>query len=1512
MSKWLRCLPTVEVFHELVTYNRNHDNVEIDFFLELTRPKPDEEQYSAHLYKAQLDNARHYFFQCVKRTPKNPSPCFPIRVHWADPVETIVGNKLIDTLNEISSTDADKHQVVHDFAKKHEFDYNEHFAVQKEQIVNALKDLVSRFPVVVKELKKIKRSNEFGSFADNYADWTYYGFLESMGGTFSIFRPTIIWFLLRCVMDIYYLARMLKPRESTADTPKNIILYAGSVHTTYCQFYLQKLGFKVAIDERGYKCDKDQLPQKFKSFGASFVRSRTSRVTQDTNAFLDLCDKLLLKRDINGVLHKAHLHHKNGTHVILIGEHHHYTQMKLPITASSLFEGRRVALVLGLDKFYNDHAIEFLTTMIGRREFTVFDFATSVGQEVFKKNVSRSDIKQWFPNVPVVIVDGYFIGLYWSFVGSMIDVAASRQFGDVDRVAATNEELAAMEKLQDEFAAQKQQEQMSAKRRTAAKPAAKVEPAAKPVKQPAAKPKTPVKQPAAKEWWTRVAEFRKQRRAMLAAQPTPTWKQTNDNGIITYRFPVIVRAVRPRDVSDEVRFQLDNWQHYYWWCVAKSRPAQTPQKLGYIESPEFRLLKDDPTFLEAVEWAHDFVPKGKPHAKPVEWNRNVFTPQFMKDVVYGCIPLETSARGDGACMIHACGYFLDVAQGVVGKDTRRAQSHNCVWAYLLRNLLTDIEWKAGDEFNFNDNVENAKAFTKIHFGNALKLLDRRNADFVGYSDEQANLWTYDNYVKEMKRYWKNWSNVNELHLVASILCIDITVLNTAADGKMNGPSRVHSSAHYPVHQNFRRYVRGHGILHFTGVHFDVIKFTHYPAQGQMNSTASRDKYASPNTNGCLRMKIAEHADIALLAKWGSLLQEIFDFQGPYYKEHQEKDVKQWPFPPDDIKKKVQRLMDAEIFRFGSKNKWSVKWYREFFAACSDFTQNTLENFKRQTITGQWIDALFSNGGIDQGRIMAIMTQQFTIKDLKEHVREFDVGPNTPPRPKHAAIPLTPLAFPRHAILQANLHNWLTELEKIITTKAASVTGIALELNKLASGFLFVDNDPDDDMQLTDAVIQATEARTHQVIEEIAADATRTDKIAVSAAFQVLDQDVRKLAPLRPRNLIALVRQDQWLDDATVDTFLALVVNGFRDRVGLLDNTKMLHARTQKANQLVRPISHKGMNKCDFLIMCDNNAVPKTDRELAKQANHFWINVVDLKNHFIVRCDSMNSADAPNYNKNMFAIVRDIVGGSFDQSQWTWMRLRSPTDATKATQSNGASHDLALKFVKTNEFPRQTVSHCGVYACIAALHFMCGKPMKTIVPASMLGWRLFMLKSLLGGKLWHDPAGFTADVIGAKWGESVRRRGAVGASTASTAPIMTIDEIIRNHGSREGTDKVIEMIDGFDIYTETEENGKENWLVWAFPTTKEVPTVKDASSLVGAESNEGTRQWSEVIYAATQWLKTGRPIRMSMENPFSIKRISDFLSMWNTDCPYYEATKKHSQFAEVVAKFGDFWANADFS
>ena len=1354
----LPCLPASEVFHELVTYNRNHSHVEFDFFLEMMGDTfaPAIGQMAYFFEKVQIDVTRNYFSFCVNSTQKNP--CYPIRFHWTDPTFDTTSKvmKMIAELqwperqSDTSDTTKNAEQLeMTKFAEKHGLVVGAPIdnINNKAGFISAIQEMINSFPRVTKEISRL-RNTEFAAFEQHCAEWTYESMFIHL--KFVRFDKNGFWYAARRLVDVYTVARMLKqPKESKKLT--NIIFYGGAGHTDVIQHYLFRLGFSVLTNREGFECDKNEKPRVLKSIVSAFVKSSNKiQTTTDSTEFVKLTDKFLMHRKINGVKQKAHLR-RNDVNIILIGENHTYTNMRVSLESINPNISRRIAILFGTTEHINNFIVKFCTKQYGRDSFTTFELATPVGQEVFKKTVSPSNYEYWFPKHPILIFEGDIFSVWTGFerLETQLKNQPTKQWGNTEHVRATEQNIADMKNITDNFKLQttnitslhEQQilSQMSSKKKMPHK------------KKITAKTQTIRSQQPQNEFvqhvWAIANSFHSDRADIIGNEPQSGWKQQYHD---QWRHYLTCRA----DAELRNSSTFDIQQDFFYYATPKQPQDFDPSRytsdnvqkrcVSNKKLPVFQPLEDEiAVFTDAVTWAHRFIPKGAQQAKIVDFDLNMYDSDFFKGAKFDCIPKETQTEGDGACLIHSVGYCFDVASGMVKQNSRRTGKYSCGWAWLLRNLLTDIEWKAAPEFDFSGGHV-VSAITSAMMGRQFSHLPPFNTNnnyesLAALMQKQIHDHDVDKVVfdytiakfREQPNGWRNWSSTTELYLLASILCIDFTVFITTP---RDGHRVIDAVKHYPVHHMFRNHVRGHGFLHFNGGHFDVVKFTHYPTNGKTNYTADRKQYINPNSNGCvadanlaneLRNFIQYYDEVkevkTLLVAWYDKEQlkprTQFGNFDPVDHKHLKlinRPIKETQTRATNLARALNKKPPNPLDRYGNGNptqitKDSVIYWMQMTTLFTTMENDCLSKFRSNRITGKWVDVMWPPPNSNQAESLAAAKTQSTIEDIRREygLKAPETRPKQPKQPKQPEQPEQPKQ-PEQGITKQKTPLQLQPLQ------------LQPKTQKSTAYMSFI--------------------ATAGSLEELVRFTIGSYQDRNSARWGTTEISRIDNQPVSGDNLKPLLSMTDWINDNVINAFLRLITRDFTQFVHFEASTTLLNFKSKKTNF---------SGSYDKENLMNNGVVAPYWFMPESVAKHWWLNIVNVTDKWILRCDSL-SDDMDETVLNYLETFHKAKRLSFNREAWAYGNIRQHKPTTAKTQTNANSYNLLLNFMTNNRFGKQKTSQCGVYTCIVGLKFMLGKSFEEIRHGDMNeynGWRAFVRKSLLMRKLWTaDPPRHTEKEI----------------------------------------------------------------------------------------------------------------------------------------------------------------------
>ena len=176
----------------------------------------------------QINNVRRLFRECVLSRVKNNCT---VRVHWTDPTST----------NETDYDDLWLNKL-----EKYTLDLDASWT-EDPVIAAELKGesdiykLITKNKKVVKEIKKATRKNKKFTldFVKTILKGEYDRLLFEFGFIIGNNWKSIVIWLLRCVMDIYTVARIFSFEM------KNVIIYGGNRHTIRIKRMLSKFNFKT-------------------------------------------------------------------------------------------------------------------------------------------------------------------------------------------------------------------------------------------------------------------------------------------------------------------------------------------------------------------------------------------------------------------------------------------------------------------------------------------------------------------------------------------------------------------------------------------------------------------------------------------------------------------------------------------------------------------------------------------------------------------------------------------------------------------------------------------------------------------------------------------------------------------------------------------------------------------------------------------------------------------------------------------------------------------------------------------------------------------------------------------------------------------------------------------------------------------------------------------------------------------------------------------------------------------
>lgn len=195
----------------------NEATMPVDLMIEFYQHDAYAQLYE-HARSVQMNLVRIHFAKCIRE--RN---C-PVRVHWADPGMTNRPDDMPEWLNEFSKEDL--------FSDK--WTKNPKITFQESDVPK----LLTHNRVVVKEIGKA--SKIYPSFKLIPAAKLFMRMYEELKYKFMGYPwEKLVTVQIRYVMDFYTVARILKSNM------KNVVIYAGNLHTTNITRILQELGFEV-------------------------------------------------------------------------------------------------------------------------------------------------------------------------------------------------------------------------------------------------------------------------------------------------------------------------------------------------------------------------------------------------------------------------------------------------------------------------------------------------------------------------------------------------------------------------------------------------------------------------------------------------------------------------------------------------------------------------------------------------------------------------------------------------------------------------------------------------------------------------------------------------------------------------------------------------------------------------------------------------------------------------------------------------------------------------------------------------------------------------------------------------------------------------------------------------------------------------------------------------------------------------------------------------------------------
>jgi hypothetical protein len=211
-NRYEKCTPILDALKAFT----NEVTMPVDLLIELYQHDAYAPMYE-HARSFQMSLVRMHFAKCIKE--RN---C-PLRVHWADPGMTNRPEDMPEWLKEFSKED-----VFSDYWTR-----NPKITFQERDVVKML----THNRVVVKEI--VKASKLYPQFKLIPAAKLFMEMYEELKDKYVNSWEQLVTIQLRYVMDFYTVARILKSNM------KNVVFYAGNLHTTNVTRILQGLGFEV-------------------------------------------------------------------------------------------------------------------------------------------------------------------------------------------------------------------------------------------------------------------------------------------------------------------------------------------------------------------------------------------------------------------------------------------------------------------------------------------------------------------------------------------------------------------------------------------------------------------------------------------------------------------------------------------------------------------------------------------------------------------------------------------------------------------------------------------------------------------------------------------------------------------------------------------------------------------------------------------------------------------------------------------------------------------------------------------------------------------------------------------------------------------------------------------------------------------------------------------------------------------------------------------------------------------
>jgi hypothetical protein len=223
-ARYTKCTSILEMFKTLMDENAARSRpIQIDLMIEYLHKDLFHDDFPIVNTDAQLNFVRNYFDKCIKK-----HTC-PARVHWTDPTQI----------------DPDHHRTIPKWLSLiSESKWYDDAWTQNKKITDFFNNesdvpkILTENVFVVKEIEKAAKVNP--KFTLAFATKLFMDYFKELRTTYK----TSTWQKLvksqsRHVMDFYVAARIIKSKM------KNVIFYAGALHTERLIHILTSLNFKL-------------------------------------------------------------------------------------------------------------------------------------------------------------------------------------------------------------------------------------------------------------------------------------------------------------------------------------------------------------------------------------------------------------------------------------------------------------------------------------------------------------------------------------------------------------------------------------------------------------------------------------------------------------------------------------------------------------------------------------------------------------------------------------------------------------------------------------------------------------------------------------------------------------------------------------------------------------------------------------------------------------------------------------------------------------------------------------------------------------------------------------------------------------------------------------------------------------------------------------------------------------------------------------------------------------------